>query len=494
MAVALTVIQTIPLMSNAIVWFRQDLRLADNPAVANACRHHKKIIPIYILDDFTAPLGGAQRWWLHHSLISLQVDLKKINLDLCLRQGKPLDILTQLVQTYAIDTVYWNRCYEPEVIARDTLIKQTLQKIGINVVSSNGSLLLEPWQITNASGHFFKVFTPFWRACLKQMMIPAEHKRLHVPETLDVKSDSLDDWQLLPNQPNWAEKFEFHWRPGEEGAQEKLVDFIQHGLKGYCVSRDNPAENATSKLSPHLHFGEISPWQIWRAIDAVNQDQHYDLKSIDRFLTEIGWREFSYYLLYHVPTLPKENFKTAFDAFPWQNQTDLFKCWQKGRTGYPIVDAGMRELWNTGYMHNRVRMIVASFLTKDLFIDWRLGAGWFMDTLLDADLASNSASWQWVAGCGADAAPYFRIFNPTLQGEKFDPEGLYIKQWVPELRQVSAQWIHQPWMAPNDRLGLCLDTDYPKPIVDHAMARQQALLYYKMIAKKPKETQEGIKN
>jgi deoxyribodipyrimidine photo-lyase len=458
--------------------------LSDNPAVANACRYPQKILPIYILDELTCPLGGAQRWWLHHSLIALQVELQKMNLNLSLCQGNALEVLTQLVKTYAIDTVYWNRCYEPEVIVRDTLIKQTLHNMGIKVLSSNGSLLHEPWQIANASGHFFKVFTPFWRACLKQMIIPAENKCLYMPEALAAKSDSLDNWNLLPKKPNWAERFEFLWRPGEAGAQEKLVDFIQQGLKGYDISRDNPAENATSKLSPHLHFGEISPWQIWRAIETVNRNKNYDLKSIDRFLAEIGWREFSYHLLYHFPTLPKENFKSAFNVFPWQNQASLLKCWQKGRTGYPIVDAGMRELWHTGYMHNRVRMIVASFLTKDLFIDWRLGARWFMDTLLDADVASNSASWQWVAGCGADAAPYFRIFNPTLQGEKFDPEGLYIKRWVPELKQVSVQWIHKPWMAPDGRLGLCLDTDYPKPIVDHAMARQQALLFYKMIAKK----------
>ena len=471
-------------MSNAIIWFRHDLRLSDNPAFAEACRHHHVVLPIYILDEVAGPLGGAQRWWLHHSLTSLEEGLKKVGLHLCLRQGNALDILEQLVQNHQIDAIYWNRCYEPEVIKRDSAIKHFFQQAGVRVKSTNGCLLHEPWQILNTAGHFFKVFTPFWRACLKQMHIPERHQRVSTPKTLAVESESLGHWKLLPEKPNWAAAFGDYWQPGEEGAQMKLAAFIDDNLRGYQTSRDEPAKATTSKLSPHLHFGEISPWQIWRAIDAVKLDPHCDFNSVERFLSEVGWREFSYYLLYHVPTLPNTNFKSYFDLFPWMNDEQFLKRWQEGMTGYPIVDAGMRELWHTGYMHNRVRMIVASFLTKDLLVDWRLGARWFLETLLDADLASNSASWQWVAGCGADASPYFRIFNPVLQGEKFDPQGDYVKRWVPELQHVPIQWIHQPWMAPQDTLGLCLGKDYPEPMIDHVEARKRALFYYKMLAVK----------
>ena len=465
-------------ISNAIVWFRQDLRLQDNPAFAEACRRHDKIIPIYILDEIPAPIGGAQRWWLHHSLASLEKGLEKLGLTLCLRKGNAFDVLKQLVADHQIESIYWNRCYDPVSIERDTGIKKAFQTDGIEVLSSNGSLLHEPWQIKNMSGQFFKVFTPYWRTCIKQMNIPEPYMIARTPKGVEAKSDSLASWKLLPIKPNWAEAFGDYWQPGEEGASKKLADFVENNLKGYNTSRDKPAEDSTSKLSPHMHFGEISPWQIWRAMACVTLDKACDLKSVERFLSEIGWREFSYYLLYHFPTLPKANYKSNFDVFPWKNDENHLRRWQEGMTGYPIVDAGMRELWHTGYMHNRVRMIVASFLTKDLFIDWRFGASWFLDTLVDADLASNSASWQWVAGCGADAAPYFRIFNPILQGEKFDPKGDYIKRWVPELKSVPAKWVHKPWMAP---VGLA--KDYPEPIVDHLEARNKALLYYKMLGK-----------
>ena len=352
-------------MSNAIVWFRQDLRLCDNPALTDACRHHQVVIPIYILDEATVPIGRAQRWWLHHSLMSLEKGLKKIGLNLCLRQGKALDILEQLVRDYQIEAIYWNRCYEPVAIARDTRIKEFLQKCGIRVISTNGSLLHEPWKITNTTGHFFKVFTPYWRTCLKQMNIPEPYTMPPILKALEAPSDSLASWKLLPTKPNWADAFGDYWQPGEEGASKKLANFVDINLKGYSTSRDEPAKDTTSKLSPHLHFGEISPWQIWRAIEWVKLDKNCDLKSAERFLSEIGWREFSYYLLYHFPSLPNENYKPNFDIFPWKNDADFLSRWQEGMTGYPIVDAGMRELWHTGYMHNRVRMIVASFLTKD---------------------------------------------------------------------------------------------------------------------------------
>lgn len=456
----------------ALVWFRQDLRLLDNPAFLEACSENEQIIALYILDKQISPLGGAQSWWLHHSLVSLDASLRKKGLNLLLRQGNRIEIIPQLVQELSIDNVYWNHCYEPLALQQDIKIKLILVDQGVLVKSSNGSLFNEPWNIKNKSGNYFKVFTPFWKHSIQTMIAPKKITSFNTPKTVSVASERLEDWNLLPKNPNWAACFTQYWQPGETGAQKKLTKFIAYHLKDYKTLRDIPAKNATSRLSPHLHFGEISPWDIWRAIELARLDLNCDLQSADRFLAELGWREFSYYLLYHFPELPKANFKAEFDQFPWDNNKAALKSWQQGKTGYPIVDAGMRELWQTGYMHNRVRMIVASFLTKDLFIDWRLGADWFLDTLVDADIANNSASWQWVSGSGVDAAPYFRIFNPILQSKKFDPLGIYIKQWIPELAKVDSQLIHEPWNA-------CIK--YPKPIVDHNLARKAALDYYQLI-------------
>lgn len=459
-------------MKTALVWFRQDLRLLDNPAFLEACSTHERIIALYILDRETSLLGDAQSWWLHHSLVSLSNSLNKVGLSLVLKQGNSCELILNLVKECAVDSVYWNRCYEPLTIERDKKIKSLLSHQGVHVQSSNGSLFNEPWTIENKSGNFFKVFTPYWKHCLRTMSVPYETIFSHKPKNVPVVSDQVGDWDLLPQKPNWAAGFAQYWQPGETGAQIKLNEFIDNQLKDYKIQRDIPSMNATSRLSPHLHFGEISPWTIWRAIEVARLDTACDLQSADRFMSELGWREFSYYLLYHFPQLPKSNFKTEFDKFPWHEDDVALKCWQQGKTGYPIVDAGMRELWQTGYMHNRVRMIVASFLTKDLLIDWRLGADWFLHTLLDADLANNSASWQWVSGSGADAAPYFRIFNPIVQSKKFDPLGRYIKQWIPELANVDNSLIHEPWSACNT---------YPKPIVNHNEARNRALLYYQSI-------------
>jgi deoxyribodipyrimidine photo-lyase len=301
------------------------------------------------------------------------------------------------------------------------------------------------------------------------------------PSKQPIRSESLADWNLLPHHPDWAKEFSQYWQPGERPALVKLEHFIVGQLQQYQELRNNPAVLGTSRLSPHLHFGEISPQQIWNALQQAMHNPHNNLLAIQTYLSELGWREFSYHLLYHYPQLIDTNFKGQFDRFPWQEDEANLRLWQQGLTGYPVVDAGMRELWRTGYMHNRVRMIVASFLTKDLMIDWRKGAAWFWDTLLDADLANNSASWQWVAGSGADAAPYYRIFNPILQGEKFDPQGEYVKKWIPELAAVAKQWIHRPWLAPKDSLPLVLGVDYPFPIVDHATARQIALANYQML-------------
>lgn len=468
-------------MSTAIVWFRQDLRCHDNPALTLACEH-QKLIPLYINDsDSSLAMGAAQHWWLHHSLLSLSSSLQNVNLKLCLKQGNPLHVLKELVKQYNIEAVYWNRCYEPAHIARDEIIKTELKALGITVISCNGSLLNEPWEILNQSGQYFKVFTPYWRKCLQKVHPKPLHSISTWPSLQTVPSDTLEKWNLLPKNPNWAKEFSAHWHPGEDGAFKNLNLFISRYLKGYKELRNQPAKEGTSKLSPHLHFGEISPNQIWCAVQQAMHEPGCDLTSAQTYLSELGWREFSYQLLYHYPQLAELNFNRKFDGFSWEHDEAALVCWQKGMTGYPIVDAGMRELWRTGYMHNRVRMIVASFLTKDLLIDWRKGAAWFWDTLLDADLASNSASWQWVAGSGADAAPYFRIFNPVLQGEKFDPLGEYVKRWVPELANVPARWIHKPWEAPSTSLQLVLGRDYPFPIVDHASARQRALSNYKKL-------------
>lgn len=456
----------------ALVWFRQDLRLVDNPAFSEACCENEQMIALYILDKKISPLGSAQSWWLHYSLISLSASLKKMGLNLLFRQGNPLEIIPQLVQEFSVDNVYWNHCYEPLAIQREVKINSLLAHQDVLVKSSNGNLFNEPWKIKNKSGNYFKVFTPFWNHCMQTMIAPHKITISNTPQTVSVASERLEDWNLLPKNPNWAASFAQCWQPGEAGAQKKLTEFITYHLKKYTIQRDIPAENATSRLSPHLHFGEISPWEIWHAIELAKLDITCDLTSADRFIAELGWREFSYHLLYHFPELPKTNFKAEFDKFPWNNNDLALKSWQQGKTGYPIIDAGMRELWQTGYMHNRVRMIVASFLTKDLFIDWRLGADWFLDTLVDADLASNSASWQWVSGSGADAAPYFRIFNPILQSKKFDPLGIYIKQWIPELAKVDSPFIHEPWNG---------NIKYYKPIVDHDVARKAALHYYQLI-------------
>lgn len=471
-------------MSTALVWFRQDLRCTDNPALALACAEHQQVIPLYIKElKPRIALGGAQQWWLYHSLTALQKELQKGSLDLYFRQAEPLPLLQELIATHSIDVIYWNRCYEPAHTARDKHIKTALKKLGVKVITCNSALLHEPWDIVNKAGSHFKVFTPYWRHCLRHMQLRPLYTIEHWPEKHAIASDCLDDWDLLPSKPNWAKSFHEYWQPGEQGAIRQLDSFLSNSLNQYKLARDKPSQLGTSCLSAHLHFGEISPQQIWLAVQQQMQEPDCNLTAAHSFLSELGWREFSYHLLFHAPELPSKNFKAQFDFFPWNDNEQWLKCWQKGLTGYPIVDAGMRELWHTGFMHNRVRMIVASFLTKDLLIDWRKGADWFWDTLLDADLASNSFNWQWVAGSGADAAPYYRIFNPTLQGEKFDPQGEYVKRWIPELASLPKQWIHHPWDAPK---SIRASLHYPEPIVEHAAARNIALDYYKSLAEQEK--------
>lgn len=470
-------------MHTAIVWFRQDLRLEENPAFINACNHSEVVIPLYIYDKKTSALGRAQAWWLHHSLCALSKSLVDFGLPLVLRQGQPQTIIGELIEQFSIDAVYWNRCYESQTRERDKKIESLLSRKGILVKSSNANLLTEPWTIKNKQGMHFKVFTPYWKTCLQAISIPLPIRPRRKPQRKMIASDKLDEWQLLP-RVNWASQFAKHWQPGEEGAAKKLANFINNNLQGYRTKRDFPAKEATSRLSPHLHFGEISPWALWRAVALAKIEETCDLASAECFLTELGWREFSTYLLYHFPNLYKDNFRKEFAAFPWNKDEASLRRWQQGMTGYPLVDAGMRELWATGYMHNRVRMIVASFLTKDLLIDWRLGADWFLDTLVDADLASNSTNWQWVTGCGADPTPYFRVFNPVLQSQKFDPQGDYIRQWLPELAHLTKGLIHQPWKADKNGKKLLNREDYPSPIIAHHYARIRALGCYQLMKKK----------
>ncbi|MEK9968334.1 MAG: deoxyribodipyrimidine photo-lyase [Ferrovibrio sp.] len=469
--------------SPLVVWFRQDLRLNDNPALAAAAASHRQVIPLYILDTSATDwaMGAATRWWLHHSLAQLDAALhKRYGLRLILRRGNAADVLHEVMREGAATTVHWNRNYEPAAVARDTAIRSTLMTKGFTVETYNASLLFEPWTMKTQAGGWFKVFSPFWRACLAANP-PAPQR---APERLSaltrpLASESLESWGLLPTRPDWAGGLRETWTPGEAGAAARLQDFIDNDLRRYADGRDRPDLHCTSRLSAHLHFGEIGPRQVWQAVRmAADRGGALTAGSAEKFLTEIGWREFCHHLLYHFPDLPKKNFRPDFDAFPWNPRADFVAAWQRGRTGYPIVDAGMRQLWHTGWMHNRVRMVAASFLIKHLLQDWRVGEAWFWDTLVDANLANNAGGWQWVAGSGADAAPYFRIFNPIAQGEKFDPAGTYVRRWVPELARLPDKYIHKPWMAPQSVLnqaGLVPGTDYPLPLVDHSHARKEAL-------------------
>ena len=462
----------------AIHWFRQDLRLSDNPALDSAAQY-ETLIPIYILDEVNSgefKMGAASKWWLHQSLTKLNDSLDG---KLLVYQGNPHEILNKLIEEQEVSYVTWNRCYEPWRIDRDKEIKRNFEDKNVTVESFSASLLWEPWTISKDDGTPYRVFTPFYKkGCLnsEEPRLPAGKVDLSNLYSEDLSSDSITDLNLLPTI-KWYESFEEEWNPGEIGAEQNLNSFLDSGLLNYKEGRNFPSQEFVSRLSPHLHFGEISPNEVWYRAKTKEGISGIE-KSLAHFHSELGWREFSYYLLYHFPDLPNKNFQEKFDIFPWQENEEFLALWQKGNTGYPIVDAGMRELWQTGYMHNRLRMIVGSFLVKNLLIDWRFGERWFWDCLVDADLASNSASWQWVAGSGADAAPYFRIFNPITQGLKFDPEGEYTKKYVPELRDLPNKYLFSPWEAPENILadaGIELGKNYPKPMVDLKLSRETAL-------------------
>jgi len=404
---------------------------------------------------------------------------------LVLRRGAAGRVLPQVVRETKAGAVRWNRRYDAAGVGIDKALKERLRADGVEVASDNGTLLAEPFAVTKGDGGPFKVFTPFWKAAREVLGTPRQP--LPRPRNLDgwtgtCRSERLGDWALQPKTPDWAGGMAACWTPGEAGARERLSDFLEERLAGYKAKRDEPAAEVTSRLSPHLAFGEISPGVIWHAANARREDAGD--AAVDKFLSEVGWREFSYALLWQFPALHTENFNPRFDRFPWRSDTAHLEAWRRGRTGYPIVDAGMRELWHEGWMHNRVRMVVASFLVKHLLIDWREGEAWFWDTLVDADPANNAASWQWVAGSGADAAPYFRIFNPVLQGEKFDGRGGYVRKWVPELAKLPDKYLMKPWEAPRGVLkdaGVTLGRDYPDPIVDHDAARDRALAAFARI-------------
>ncbi len=433
----------------ALVWFRLDLRLTDNPALTAAVARQGKIVPIFIWapeEEGDWPPGAASRWWLHQSLKDLDTGLRKHALRLIVRRGPSIETLRSLIRECGADAVFWNRRYEPALRERDAFIEQALRADGIRVETFNSAILFDPEEIRTKSGKPFQVFTPFWRSCLsaapafRPRPVP-EMRKADLPASLP-----LNELGLEPDI-DWAKSFRSAWQPGEAGAQKLLKRFVDNALGKYPMQRDFPEIAGTSRLSPHLHFGEISPHQVWAACDRMQNP------AAQAFLRQLGWREFAYHLLYHFRRTTLEPLRRHFARFPWQMNMQKLRAWQRGRTGYPMVDAGMRELWTTGWMHNRVRMIAGSFLVKDLLMNWIVGARWFWDTLVDADLANNTLGWQWVAGCGADASPYFRIFNPAGQAKKFDPDERYIRHWVPELNM----------------------TNYAPPIVNHSQARERAL-------------------
>jgi deoxyribodipyrimidine photo-lyase len=491
-----------------LVWFRKDLRLADNAALAAALARGGPVVPVFVYDEAGEgawPLGGASKWWLHHSLLALDAALRKRGSRLLVARGDSLAELRRLIAATGATAVYWNRRYEPAVRKRDTALKAALAADGIEAKSFNSALLFEPHTIKNKQGNPFQVFTPYWRHCSALGFpepVNSDANAIPAPPAgwaaADAHVVAVEALGLLPKIP-WDGGFAAMWTPGEAGAQVRLKRFLQEDVvHRYDDQRNLPDIDGTSGLSPHLHWGEIGPRQIAAAVRGLGAKAGLDPASNGArvYLSEIGWREFAYHLLFHFEHTPTRPLRADFERFPWAEDADgaKLRAWQRGRTGYPIVDAGMRQLWATGWMHNRVRMIVASFLVKHLRLPWQHGAAWFWDTLADADLASNTLGWQWSAGCGADAAPYFRIFAPVTQGEKFDGAGRYVRRWVPELAKVPDKFIHAPWTAPANVLEYAkvdLGGNYPAPIVDHAEARAEALAAFKALRGGKTETEEA---
>jgi deoxyribodipyrimidine photo-lyase len=479
-------------MKVTVVWFHNDLRLADNPALYRAAQRGA-IVPVFVYapeeQGARAP-GAARRWWLHHSLLALSQSLREYGIELVIRRAtRSQPVLEQILLETGADALYWNRRYEPQLIERDRQVAQHFLRRGIEVRQFESYLLHDPDTLRTDTGQPYIVFTPFWKRFCQQVNVPDPlpmPTRL-IPAPRQPASEPLEMLQLLP-RIDWAAGFRETWQPGEAGAHKRLQQFLTESIEQYHTLRDRPDIDATSRLSPHLHHGEITPRQIWRA--ALHQSRGEWTAGVEAFLRELAWREFAYHILYHHPHTQHQPLRAEFSDFPWSSEKGpAFKAWTKGRTGIPMVDAGMRQLWHIGWMHNRVRMIVASWLTKNLLIHWQLGEAWFWDTLVDADPASNVLGWQWTAGCGADAAPYYRIFNPVLQGRKFDPEGTYVRQWVPELAHLPSEYIHAPWEAPPDLLeqaGVVLGHTYPYPQESLEQSRQRALELFEHWTKRQK--------
>ncbi len=465
-------------MSAVIVWFRKDLRLDDNPAWKRAVDSGRPVVPVYILDEKAGgdwAFGAASKWWLHHALTDLSRQLEAVGSGLILRKGESGEELKQLVDEIEAGSVYWNRCYEPWRVKEDSRLKSALQDAGVEAWSGNASLLREPWEISNQQGGAYKVYTPFSKACAQKkpnkQPVESGDGQPAEPESWP-ESTGLPELKLLPEIP-WDSGLEKAWNPTREGALDRLREFLKDAVGEYKDKRNLPGEDGTSRMSPYLHWGQIGPREIEAQLSEVP-----DSPGKATYYNELVWREFAYHVLYHFPDTPDEPLQPAYSDFPWEHDASMLKAWQKGQTGYPILDAGMRELWQTGWMHNRVRMIAASFLVKHLLHSWKEGARWFWDTLVDADLASNTLGWQWAGGCGADAAPYFRIFNPIIQGKKFDPEGDYIRTYVPELEKVPNAKLHTPWElseAEQSEYGCVLGKDYPLPVIEHGEGRDRAL-------------------
>lgn len=518
----------------AIVWFRRDLRLADNPALQSARARGRPVLPVFIWspeEEGGWPPGATSCWWLHHSLKSLDSDLRRLGSRLMILRGPAAEALQSLANVTGAGAIFWNRRYEPAAIRQEDAVldafgaqpcgpgsdhpddagtglpESLLRRLapcrgrdGMLLRSYNASLLHEPWEIAGRSGKPFQVFTPFWRSCLSRggppPPLPAPRTLASPPNAHAVRRPAcsrhaglrLEELDLLPHT-DWTAELAGEWTPGRKGASQRLRRFLAEALAGYPHGRDRPDTSGTSRISPHLGHGEIGVREVWAAVrrHAAVAGRPGEIAGSEEFLREIGWREFAYHLLFHFPHTPGQPLRDQFRLFPWRKDPGAMAAWQRGKTGYPLIDSGMRELWTIGWMHNRVRMAAASFLVKDLLLPWQEGARWFWDTLVDADLANNTLGWQWISGCGADAAPYFRIFNPVRQGLKFDPEGVYVRRWAPELASVPDRWVHHPFDAPPDILscaGVRPGRDYPAPLVDHGAARLRALAALKRISKR----------